>query len=231
MICLMFNQTKMIMKTDENLQADVMEELRWEPTLHASQIGVAVKEGIVTLTGEVKSYVARTATERAAKRVQGVKAVVQEVGVKPGGGKQHSDEQIAHAIVQWLEWHSEIPQDLIDVTVQDGRVTLEGEVAWHFQRKAAVRSAESVLGVKGVNNHIRVKPGVEKVDVKNKIRNALKRSALVEAQQIKVETKGNQVVLKGKVHSWTERKEAEEAAWSAPGVTSVENDLVVSLFY
>lgn len=208
-----------------------MEELRWEPSLHASEIGVAVKEGAVTLTGEVENYLLKLATERAAKRVKGVKVVVQEVKVNPYIGKQHTDVQIGQAIISALEWHSEVPQAKLSVKVQDGWVTLEGEVDWNYQRRAAEQTIEALKGVRGVTNLIRVKSSAVAQDVKYKILDALRRNAILEAQQIKVEADGSRVVLKGKVHSWTERKEAEEAAWAAPGVISVEDELIVSDSY
>lgn len=208
-----------------------MEELRWEPSLHASEIGVAVKEGAVTLTGEVENYLLKLATERAAKRVKGVKVVVQEVKVNPYIGKQHTDVQIGQAIISALEWHSEVPQAKLSVKVQDGWVTLEGEVDWNYQRRAAEQTIEALKGVRGVTNLIRVKSSAVAQDVKYKILDALRRNAILEAQQIKVEADGSKVVLKGKVHSWTERKEAEEAAWAAPGVISVEDELIVSDSY
>lgn len=216
------------MKTDERLQEDVMDELRWEPMLHACEIGVAVKDGVVSLTGEVDSYALKLATERAAKRVLGVKVVAQEVTVKPTFGSKFTDEAIGHAIVRAFEWHTEIPHDKLNVKVQQGWVTLEGQVDWNYQRSAAERAIESLTGVRGVTNLIRVKSHIVAQDVRDKIMKALKRSAVVEAQQIKVETNGNKVILRGNVHSWAERKAAENAAWSAPGVMAVEDDLVVA---
>ncbi len=216
------------MKTDEMIQKDVMEELRWDPILNACQIGVGVSDGVVTLSGEVNTYQQKIATEQAAKRVEGVKAVAQEVIVVPLFGSQPSDVQIAHAIVSSFEWHTEIPNKKLEVKVQKGWVTLEGEVNWNYQRQAAERTVNSIGGVKGVTNLIRIKPIVEAQDIKKKIESAFKRSAVVEAQQIKVETNGNNVILGGKVHSWFERRAAETAAWSAPGVVSVTDNIVVT---
>ncbi|QIP15130.1 BON domain-containing protein [Spirosoma aureum] len=218
------------MKTDETLQKDVMSELRWEPVLNAAEIGVAVKNGVVTLTGEVNNYLMKMAAERAAKRVTGVMVVAQEITVKPIDSEQHGDEQIGQAIIRSFGWHSQVPQDLIQVKVQHGWVTLEGEVEWNYQLQAAERAVETISGVKGVSNLIRVKPQVIAQDVNAKIIDALKRNAVVEAQQIKVETNGNKVTLRGKVHSWAERKEVENAAWAAPGVMAVEDDLVVTTY-
>ncbi|GAB4048925.1 BON domain-containing protein [Spirosoma litoris] len=216
------------MKTDEQIQKNVQDELRYEPLLHAAQIGVAVKQGVVTLTGEVDNYLMKIATERAAKRVQGVKVVVQEVGVKPIFGQPHTDEQIAQSIVSSFEWHSAVPAEKIRVKVQSGWVTLEGQVDWNYQRQAAERSVESLLGVKGVTNLITVHPVLLAKDVKSSIVDAFKRSAALEAQQITVETIGSKVRLHGKVHSWSERREAENTAWAAPGVLMVEDELVVT---
>ncbi|GAB4033812.1 BON domain-containing protein [Spirosoma jeollabukense] len=217
------------MKTDETLQKDVMSELRWEPVLNAAEIGVAVKDGVVTLTGEVDNYLMKMAAERAAKRVKGVTVVTQEITVNSVFGG-HSDEEIGQAILRSFDWHSQVPQSMIKVKVQRGWVTLEGEVDWNYQSQAAERAVETISGVKGVSNLIRVKPQVIAQDVNLKIIDALKRNAVVEAQQIKVETNGNKVILRGKVHSWAERKEVENAVWSAPGVLIVEDDLVVTTY-
>lgn len=218
------------MKTDEMLQKDVMDELRWEPVLHANEIGVAVKKGVVTLTGEVDNYAMKMATERAVKRVQGVEVVAQEVTVKSLFGAGHTDEHIGQAIVRSFEWHSELSHDNLDTKVQHGWVTLEGKVDWNYQRQAAERAVESLIGVKGVTNLIQVKPRVVAQDVKSKIEKAFSRSAVLEAQHIKVETNGTKVTLSGKVHTWAERREAERAAWAALGVTTVEDNLVVAVF-
>jgi len=216
------------MKTDEQIQRDAQAELRYEPLLHASQIGVAVKDGVVTLTGEVDSYLMKIATERAVKRVQGVKVVVQEVAVKPTSGQPHTDEQIAHSVISSFRWHSAVPASQLNIKVQAGWVTLEGSVDWQYQRQAAEHAVEALMGVHGVTNLITVKPVVLAKDVKSSIIDAFKRSAALEAQKIIVETNGSKVTLRGKVHSWSERREAENTAWSAPGVLMVEDDLVVT---
>jgi osmotically-inducible protein OsmY len=214
------------MRLDSSLQADVMDELKWEPSLRASEIGVAVKDGVVTLSGYVDNYAMKLAAEKAVKRVKGVRVVAQEITVKSGADRT-TDEDIAHAIVNAFKWHSEIPEDTVKVRVQQGWVTLEGEVNWYYQKQAAERAVQFLMGVKGVNNFIAVKPKVAASDVKDKIVEALKRNAALEGQQIRVETIGNKVILRGQVHSWTERNEAEHAAWAAPGVMAVEDDLVV----
>ncbi len=222
------NKFYITMKTDEMIQKDVTEELHWDPILNACKIGVAVSEGVVTLSGEVNTYRKKIATEHAAQRVEGVRAIVQEIIVTPVSVNQYSDLQIAHAIISSFEWHTEIPHEDLKIKVQKGWVTLEGEVNWNYQRQAAERMVSSIGGVKGLTNLIIVKPIVEAQDVKNKISNALKRSAIVKAQKIKVETNGNKVTLAGRVRSWYERRAAEAAAWSAPGITSVVDNITIS---
>lgn len=219
----------MMIKTDEKLQTDVMDELRWEPILHASEVGVSVRNGVVTLTGQVDNYSMKVAAERAAQRVQGVEVMVQEVGVKPLFGTKHTDEAIAQAIVRSFEWHNEIPHARLDAKVEEGWITLTGEVEWNYEREAAGQAVKSLTGVKGVTNEIRVKPRAGGQNVKNRIVDAFRRSAVLEAQQIKVETNGSQVTLSGKVHTWADRREAVAAAWAAPGVTTVEDNLVVAI--
>jgi osmotically-inducible protein OsmY len=218
---------KTITKTDETIQADVMAELRWEPILQAATIGVSVNVGVATLSGEVDNYLMKLATEQAAKRVEGVKVVVQDVVVNTSLNPLDSDERLAHSIVSSFDWDSAVPQEKIDVKVQDGWITLEGQVDWNYQRLAAERALERLTGVKGVSNLINLKPRVLAQDIRNQIQKAFNRSAILEAQQIKVEANGTKVTLRGNVHSWAERREAEAAAWSAPGVTSVDDHLIV----
>jgi osmotically-inducible protein OsmY len=216
------------MKTDQTMQQDVMEELRWEPILHAAEIGVAAKNGVITLTGEVANYSMKIAAEHAAERVEGVEVVVQEMNVKPIFGTEHTDEQIGQAIVRAFEWHTDVPHDKIKTKVQNGWITLEGVIDWNYQRQAAEWAVESLMGVKGVSNLISVKMHPITVDIKEKVTNAINRSAALKTREIKVETNGNKVTLKGKVRTWAERREAENAAWAAPGVMSVHDDLMVS---
>ncbi len=219
---------KTITKPDEIIQADVMAELRWEPILQAATIGVSVKDGVATLTGEVDTYLMKLATEQAAKRVEGVKVVVQDVVVNTSLTPLDSDERLAHSIVSSFDWDSAVPQNQIAVKVQAGWITLDGQVDWNYQRLAAERALERLTGVKGVSNLITLKPRVVARDIRNQIEKAFKRSAVLEAQQIKVEANGTEVTLRGHVQSWAECREAEEAAWSAPGVASVENRLIVT---
>jgi osmotically-inducible protein OsmY len=215
------------MKNDVDLQRDVFDELKWEPAVHSTDIGVIVKDGVVTLEGVVDSYPEKWAAERAAKRVSGVKALALELEVKlPGSGKQ-TDADIAEAAENALKWDVLVPQDRIKVTVEKGFLTLEGQVDWEFQRSAAKRAVQYLTGVKGVANEITVKPKVAPTDVKAQIEAALKRNAILDAQQIKVQADGGKVTLRGNVRSWAERDEAEAAAWAAPGVNEVTDFIAV----
>ena len=216
------------MKNDVDLQRDVFDELTWEPAVHSTDIGVIVKDGVVTLEGVVDSYPEKWAAERAVKRVAGVKALAEELEVKiPGSGKQ-TDADIAEAAENALKWDVLVPQDRIKVTVEKGFLTLEGQVDWEFQRSAAKKTVLNLTGVKGVANEITIKPKVAPTDVKAKIEAALKRNAILDAQQIEVQADGGMVTLRGNVRSWAERDEAEAAAWAAPGVNEVKDLIAVT---
>ena len=215
------------MKTDAEIQKNVMEELKWEPLLNPAEIGVAVVNGVVTLTGYVGSYALKIAAEKATWRVKGVKAVAQEVEVRFFSAEKQPDHEVAENIVNTLKWHTTIPDDLIKVKVTDGWVYLEGEVDWNFQKEAVFNAIRFLKGVKGVSNHITIRPRINVAVVKDSIRKALERNADFEASNIKVDTFGNKVVLKGTVRSWGEKNSAERAAWSAPGVTAVEDLMVI----
>jgi osmotically-inducible protein OsmY len=214
--------------TDWEIRKNVEEELNFEPSVNAAEIGVAINDGIVTLTGRVDSYWEKTAAEEAAARVAGVKAVVNELEIRLPISSERTDEDIARAAVNRLEWTITVPKDRIKVKVSKGWVTLEGQVDWQFQKNAAERAIHDLVGVKGVLNHIVVKARPSTAEVKSAIEEALKRSAQVDANRINVDVQSDKVMLKGTVRSWFEREEAERAAWRAPGVRGVDNRIVVS---
>jgi len=216
------------MKSDEEIERDVREELKWEPDLDAKDIAISVKDGVVTLAGFTKSYTDRLEAEIAAKRVAGVRAVVNDIEVRLPAIDQRPDPDIARDAVAALKQELPISHDKIKVVVRDGWITLEGAVDWQYQKSAAENAVRKVRGVKGVTNVITVKPKVEPSDIKRKIQEAFKRNAEVDANRIQVETNGSEVILKGTVRSWIEREEAERVAWSAPGITHVEDRIVVS---
>jgi hypothetical protein len=215
------------MKSDVQIQQDVMEELKWEPFLNASDIGVSVKNGIVTLSGQVDAYSKKIAAEKSAKNVTGVKAIAEDIqiGVSPTHDK--TDTEIAEAVLNALKWHTAVQEEKIKIKVEDGNVRLDGEVEWEYQRSNAKTAIENLSGVKSVINFITVKAKVLASDVTEKIMDAFHRSATIDAACIKPEITGNKVTLLGKVRSVSEKEDAESAAWNAPGVTTVENKLLV----
>jgi osmotically-inducible protein OsmY len=215
--------------TDEQIQLDVLEELKWDARVHPNEIGVAVKNGIVTLTGWVDSYTKRWATEEAAHRVHGVKAVANDIEVRLPSASERTDADIAAAATRALEWDAFVPVEKLDVTVSKGWITLRGEVEWQYQRQDAERVVRRLSGVRGVTNLITVRPRVKPSpqELKRKIEDALVRSAETDAERITVEVQGEKVILKGTVRSWAERQEAERVAWLAPGVNAVENRITV----
>ncbi|HEY4257606.1 MAG TPA: BON domain-containing protein [Candidatus Udaeobacter sp.] len=215
-------------RSDQEIQQDVLDEFRWEARLKPNEIGVIVKDGIVTLTGWVDSYGKKWAAEEAALRVRGVKAVANDVEVRLPGSSERTDDEIAAAVVRALQWDTFVPADKIKVTVSKGWVTLEGEVEWQFEKQDAERDVRNLWGVKGVTNLITVKPRIKASDVREKIEQALIRSAKTDADRITVEVDGSTVTLRGTVHSYAEKEEAERAAWQAPGVSSVKNQIKVS---
>ena len=215
------------MRTDTNIQSDVLAELKWQPNVNAADIGVSVKDGIVTLTGTVPSYTERYEAEVATKRVYGVKAVVNEIEVKLPGSSVRTDQDIAADAVRALKWNIWVPEDKVKVTVSKGWIRLDGEVDWQYQKEAAERAVRDITGAVGVSNLITVKPRVTASDVKSKIEEALRRSAEMDARRISVEVEGGKVTLRGSVRAWAERDEAERAAWAAAGVFSVDNRITV----
>jgi osmotically-inducible protein OsmY len=215
------------MKTDKQIQQDVMDELLWEPSLNAAEIGVAVKDGIVTLSGAVDSYAKKSAAENVAKNVAGVKALAEDIEVKFSGSFKKNDSEIATAIMQALKWNSFVQDEKIKVKVDDGWVTLEGEVEWGFQIARIKSVINDLIGVRGISNLITVRPRVNMKEVKNQILAAFNRHANIDANLITIETVGNKVILTGKVRSLAEKRDAEKAVWSAPGVAIIENNLLV----
>lgn len=216
------------MQSDHQIRQNVLDELDFEPSVNATNIGVGVHAGVVTLSGYVSSYAEKVAAERAARRVRGVRAIAEEIQVRLPSDKKVADDQIAKRAVDILRWRIGVPADRIDVKVERGIVTLSGEVEWRYQREEADEAIHHLGGVVQVINLIRVTSAAQAFEVKDKIEKALRRSAALDAAHITVETDGGKVVLHGKVHAWFERRLAEEAAWSAPGVTDVVDHIQVA---
>ena len=215
-------------RTDVQIQADVIAELKWEPRVQPNEVGVIVKDGVVTFTGWVDSYTKKWAAEDAAYRVRGVKAVANDIEVKLSVSAQRTDADIAKAALDALKWDAFVPVEKLQVTVSKGWVTLKGDVDWRYQKEDAERVVRRLTGVVGVSNLITVKPRVTASELKQQIEKALVRRADLDAKQITVEVDGDAIILKGTVRSWAEREAAERAAWSAPGVASVDNRIKIS---
>ena len=216
------------MKTDTQLKKDVSDELEWDPSINAANIGVAVHNGVVTLSGHIQTFAEKAAIERVVQRIDGVKAMALELDVKLAPGHQRSDTEIAESARVAMQSQALVPADKITLKVEHGWVTLNGEVEWDYQRINAERTVHALLGVVGVTNRITLKSRTVPSDVSNRIRDALARQAEREAKSIDVTVTGSTATLRGTVHSWAERNAAQGAAWAAPGITMVVNEIRVS---
>jgi osmotically-inducible protein OsmY len=214
------------MKSDSELQQDVIDELKFEPAVDHSRIGVTARDGIVTLTGYVPNYFQKAAAEKAVKRVEGVKAIAEEIEVRFLTDPGTNDAEIAERILLMFEWDVSIPEDL-QIKVEKGWVTISGETDFYYQKKAARKAAGKVTGVTGISDLVTVRPQPTAFDVRDRIREAFKRSGTIDASAIDIQIQGNKVKLGGKVRGWNERKAAEQAALSAPGVNEVEDNIVL----
>jgi osmotically-inducible protein OsmY len=215
------------MKSDSELQRDVLDEFETDASIDASQIGVTAKDGVITLTGSVTRYVDRMTAEDVAKSIAGVRAVANDIEVRISGAGERNDSEIASAALSALSWNTVIPEERIQLTVRDGWVTLEGDVDWPFQRDAARRAVSYLNGVKGVFNRIALKQKAGPEEIRVRIADAFRRHADVDAQHVRVEVQDGSVMLKGMVPTWFERTEAERIALASPGVTEVENHLTI----
>jgi osmotically-inducible protein OsmY len=216
------------MKTDSQLKKDVIAELEWDPSINATNIGVGVKDGVVTMTGHLDTYAEKFSIERAVQRVVGVQAYALELDVKLEPGHKRSDTEIATAAEMAFKWHSLIPADRVQVKVEKGWITLRGEVDWDYQRSTIEKAVRPLTGVVGVINNLTLKPQTTPQNINHRIHDALTRQADEEAKNIEVMVSGAAVTLRGKVHSWAERAAVQSAAWAAPGVNKVLNELQVS---
>ena len=215
------------MKKNEDLQKDVQDAIKWEPLLNAAEIGVIAHDGIVTLTGVVDSYAKKSEAEEAAKSVAGVKAVVEKIEIRFGNSWNKNDTEIATEVLNALKWNWEVPGEKVKVKVEDGWVTLEGELHWNYQREAANKTVKNVIGVKGVSNNITIKSETHDAIEKRGIERAFVRNWSMCDQDIDVKVTGNRVMLNGTVDSLYQKEEAGRIAWSAPGVWAVDNELVI----
>lgn len=217
------------MRTDAEIKQDILEELRYQPNIDETQIGVIVEDGVVTLSGVVNEYYKKAIANKAAKSIAGVKAVAEDIEVKYGDEYKKTDKEIAKAAVNALEWNASVPKDKVMVFVEDGYIYLTGNVGWDYQRNAAKRTVQYLMGVKGVINNIEVMPKVKPDNIEEQIVKAFERSAELDAKDIRVQVDGDTVQLKGRVHSIKEKEEAEKAALRSPGVRKVQNDIVVQM--
>lgn len=212
---------------DISLREDILDELSFEPSLDAANIGVTVERGVVTLSGHVGSYAEKIAAEKAVQRVRGVRAVAEEIEVRYPNDKKLADDEIAQRALAIIGWDATVPDERIKVKVEKGWVTLSGEVQWQYQRSAAEQAVRKLSGVRGVTNLISVRAPLDVGDIRSHIEGALKRSAEVEAHAIRVGVEGGKVTLEGRVNTWHERNVVERAAWAVPGVSAVEDRLSI----
>lgn len=219
------------MKTNENLQEDVQNAIKWEPLLNAAEIGVTAKDGVITLIGTVDNYAKKLEAEHAAKNVAGVKAVVEKIEVKFGRMSITDDGEIATEVLNALKWNWSVPTDKVKVKVEDGWVTLEGQLPWNYQKEAAKRAVINLVGVKGVINNITIKPEKQDKIEKRNVEDALRRNWSLNADDIEVEVSGTKVTLTGAVNSWYQKEEAGRIAWNTPGIWTVDNKLVIEYDY
>jgi osmotically-inducible protein OsmY len=220
--------TSTVTRGDEQIQRDVLDEMRWDARVQPNEIGVVVKDGVVTLTGWVDNFAKKWVAERAAHRVNGVVAVANDIEVRLPTSAERTDADIAAMVTRALEWDALVPAGKLEVTVEHGLVTLRGKVEWEFERQAAEQAVRKLSGLRGVTNLITVRPRlVSPPDLRRKIEDALVRNAETDAHRISVEVDGSKVILRGTVRTWMERREAERVTWSSPGVTSVENHIQI----
>ncbi|MBX5222855.1 BON domain-containing protein [Rhizobium sp. NLR8a] len=212
---------------DITLRQNIIDELDFEPSIDAANIGISVEEGIVTLTGHVGSYSEKETAERVVKRIKGVRGIAQEIDVRIFGNYEASDDDIARRAANMLDWNVSVPKGAIQVKVQKGWITLTGKAEWQYQKNAASDAVRNLAGVVGLSNLIEISPRVSAADVKKRIEDAFKRDAELESQGIRVEVSGGSVTLKGKVHTWSERRAAERAAWSAPGIKTLNDQIAI----
>ena len=215
--------------SDSSLRQDIIDELDFEPSIDAADIGVAVEDGVATLTGHVPTYAQKITVEDVVRRVKGVKGIAQHIEVRPFGTHRTADDEIAKRAVNTIKWNTSVPAGAVQVKIQDGWVTLTGKVDWQYQKAAAADAVRDLSGVVGVLNQIQINPRASASDVKKRIEDALKRNAEIEAQAIRVNVlDGGKVTLEGRVQAWAERRAAERAAWSAPGVSAVDDRIIIA---
>lgn len=212
---------------DSTLKQDILDELEFEPSIDANDIGVAVEDGVVTLSGHVPNYGQKQAVERAVARVKGVRGIAENIEVRYPGGSGMADDEIARRAINTLKWSTLIPEGRVLVTVENGWVTLTGKLDWNYQKVGAADALRDLKGVTGISNQIELVPRVSSKDVKTRIEDALKRNAHLEASGITVDVSGNKVTLKGSVKAWSERRLVEQAVWATPGVTTVSDQLKI----